>query len=194
MEAAIAALPDWISATLASDAAAGSGVVRPGLRPLDPSWRLAAPALVVQASVDDNQAVVSALAAPALAGVVLVVSGHGASRTATIGDIMAADLAAHGVVGLVTDGLVRDSAEIRALGFRVWCRGTTPTAPYKRLPGRVGGGIVLGGALVRDGDIVIADDDGVVVWPRQDVAELIAKADARRQADALRLARIRAAS
>jgi 4-hydroxy-4-methyl-2-oxoglutarate aldolase len=46
-----------------------------------------------------------------------------------IGDIMAADLKAHGVVRLVTDGLVRDASEIRRLGFPVWCRGTTPTAP-----------------------------------------------------------------
>jgi 4-hydroxy-4-methyl-2-oxoglutarate aldolase len=163
----------------------------PGLRPLDPTWRLAAPALVVQASQDDNQAVVSALAT-ATAGVVLVVSGHGTSRTATIGDIMATDLASRGVVGLVTDGLVRDAAEIRGMRFRVWCRGTTPTAPDKRDPGRVGGTIELGGARVRDGDIVIADDDGIVVWPHEQLAELLAKADARRGSDAERLARIRA--
>ena len=184
-------IPDWLSATLASDASGGMGVVLPGLRPLDRTWRLAAPALVVQASTDDNMAVVAALTAPPPAGVVLVVSGHAGSRTATIGDIMAADLAAHGVVGLVTDGLIRDGAEIRALGFRVWCRGTTPTAPNKREPGRVGGTIDLGGARVRDGDLVIADDDGIVVWPKEDIAALIAKAAARRQSDAERLARIR---
>jgi regulator of RNase E activity RraA len=188
----MAVLPDWLTATLASDAAQGRGVVQPGLRPLDPAWRIAAPALVVQASHDDNQAVVSALAAPPAHGVVLVVSGHATSRTATIGDIMAADLKAHGVVGLVTDGLVRDASEIRALGFPVWCRGTTPTAPNKLSPGRVGGSVDIGGALVRDGDIVIADDDGVVVWPHEEVAELLAKADARRKSDQERLAKIRA--
>ncbi|HEY8731260.1 MAG TPA: RraA family protein, partial [Candidatus Limnocylindria bacterium] len=68
----MAVLPDWLTATLASDAAQGRGVVQPGLRPLDPAWRIAAPALVVQASHDDNQAVVSALAAPPAHGVVLV--------------------------------------------------------------------------------------------------------------------------
>ncbi|MDP9321433.1 MAG: RraA family protein [Chloroflexota bacterium] len=186
-------LPQWLTATLASDAAQGRGVVQPGLRPLDPAWRIAAPALVVQASVDDNQAVVSALASPS-PGVVLVVSGHAASRTATIGDIMAADLKAHGVVGLVTDGLVRDASEIRRLGFPVWCRGTTPTAPNKVSPGRVGGSVDIGGAHVRDGDIVIADDDGIVVWPQAEITALIAKADARRASDEARLAKIRAAS
>jgi 4-hydroxy-4-methyl-2-oxoglutarate aldolase len=185
-------LPAWLTATLASDAAQGRGVVLPGLRPLDPAWRIAAPALVVQASRDDNQAVVTALAAPPPVGVVIVVCGHAESRMATIGDIMATDLKAHGVVGLVTDGLVRDASEIRTLGFPVWCRGTTPTASNKASPGRVGGAVDLGGAVVRDGDIVIADDDGIVVWPQEEIAELIAKADLRRRADEERLAKIRA--
>jgi regulator of RNase E activity RraA len=185
-------VPRWLTATLASDAAQGRGVVQPGLRALDPAWRIAAPALVVQASHDDNQAVVAALAAPPPPGVVLVVSGHATSRTATIGDIMAADLMAHGVVGLVTEGLVRDASEIRKLGFPVWCRGTTPAAPNKVSPGRVGGSVDIGGALVRDGDLVIADDDGIVVWPSEEIADLTAKADARRASDEERLAKIRA--
>ena len=63
-----------------------------------------------------------------------------------------------GGAGLVADGLVRDSREIGHVGFRGWCRGTTPIAPGKRNPGVVGGAVVIGGALVRDGDLVIADD------------------------------------
>ena len=182
---------DWLTATLASDAAQGHGVVRLGLRPLERDWRIAAPAYVVQASHDDNQAVVTALAT-APTGSVLVVSGHATSQAATIGDIMASELAACGVIGLVTDGLVRDASEIRKLGFRVWCRGTTPTAPMKLSPGRVGGAIDIGGTFVRDGDIVIADDDGVVIWPRQKVGELLERANARLVSDEERLAKIRA--
>ena len=183
-------LPDWLTATLASDAVQGQSVVRPGLRPLEREWRIAAPAYVIQAIQDDNLAVVTALAT-APAGSVLVVSGHGSSRTATIGDIMASEFASRGVVGLVTDGLIRDGAEIRRLGFRVWCRGTTPTAPVKVSPGRVGGTVEIGGASVRDGDLVIADDDGVVIWPSERVAELLARAAARRRSDEERLAKIR---
>lgn len=183
-------LPTWLTATLASDAAGGHGVVQPGLRPLEREWRVTAPAFVVQASHDDNQAVVTALAS-APPGSVLVVSGHATSRTSTIGDIMAAELAARGVVGLVTDGLVRDAAEIRRIPFKVWCRGTTPTAPLKRSPGRVGGSIDIGGALVRDGDIVIADDDGVVVWPIEELDGHLERAKARLASDEARLAAIR---
>jgi len=119
VEVPVSDLPAWLTATLASDAAQGRGVVTPGLRPLDRAWRIAAPAFVVEASRDDNQAVVTALAT-APSGAVLVVTGHAASRTATIGDIMATDLKAHGVTGLITDGLVRDASEIRKLGFPVW--------------------------------------------------------------------------
>ena len=104
---------------------------------------------------------------------------------------MATEFASRGVVGLVTDGLIRDGAEIRRLGFRVWCRGTTPTAPVKVSPGRVGGTVEIGGASVRDGDLVIADDDGVVIWPSERVAELLARAAARRASDEERLAKIR---
>ena len=181
---------DWLTATLASDAAQGHGVVRLGLRPLERDWRIAAPAYVVQASHDDNQAVVTALAT-APTGSVLVVSGHATSQAATIGDIMASELAACGVIGLVTDGLVRDASEIRKLGFRVWCRGTTPTAPLKLSPGRVGGAVDIGGAFVRDGDLVIADDDGIVIWPIERIAELLERATARRASDEERLGKIR---
>ena len=183
-------LPEWLTATLASDATQGQGVVQPGLRPLERDWRIAAPAYVIQASHDDNLPVVTALAT-APPGCVLVVSGHATSRTATIGDIMASEFAARGVVGLVTDGLVRDASEIRRLGFKVWCRGTTPTAPLKLSPGRVGGAVDIGGAFVRDGDLVIADDDGIVIWPIERVAELLERATARLASDEERLAQIR---
>lgn len=185
----LAQLPAWLTASLASDAALGQGVVQPGLRPLERESRIAAPASVVQASHDDNQAVVTALGS-APQGSVLVVGGHATSRSATIGDIMASELAARGVVGLVTDGLVRDASEIRKLGFRVWCRGTTPIAPVKLSPGRVGGAIDLGGALVREGDIVIADDDGIVIRPSERAEELLERAKARLASDEERLAKI----
>ena len=87
--------------------------------------------------------------------------------------------------------IVRDATEIRRLGFKVWCRGTTPTAPLKLSPGRVGGSIDIGGAFVRDGDLVIADDDGIVIWPVDRVAELLERATVRRASDEERIAKIR---
>jgi len=105
---------------------------------------------------------------------------------------MVMELQQGGVAGLITDGLVRDSGEIRQLRFPVWCRGTTPAASNKHDPGVIGGAVTLGGAIVRDGDLVIADDDGVVIWPVDDYDALLAKAQARLDSDNARLARIRA--
>src|SRR5215211_4130758 len=119
--------PDWLSSTLASDAAEGRGVLPSWTKALQSGARLAGPAFVVLACEDDNAAVRAALAGPLPAGCVLVVGGHSTSRTAVIGDLLALELQQAGVAGLVTDGLVRDSQEIRRLLFPVWCRGTTPT-------------------------------------------------------------------
>src|SRR6476469_4292418 len=134
-EATNAHYPDWLSASLASDATEGRGVLPDWIKTLQSGCRIAGPAFVILACEDDNQAVRAAGAGPFPTGCVLVVGGQSTSRTATIGGLMAMELQQGGVAGLVTDGLVRDSQEIRQLGFPVWCRGTTPTASGKRNPG-----------------------------------------------------------
>ena len=99
-----------------------------------------------------------------------------------------------GVVGLVTDGLIRDAVELRELDLQTWCRGTTPIASAKRNPGELGTPITLGNAVVRDGDLVIADDDGVVVWPKEDIESLLEKAKEKLDKDNARLARLLSAT
>ena len=185
--------PDWLTATLASDATDGRGVLPYWIKTLQLGNRLLGRAFVILACEDDNQALREAMASPFPEGCVLVVGGQSTSRTAVMGDLMAMELQQAGVAGLITDGLVRDSGEIRQLRFPVWCRGTTPAASSKDDPGVIGGAVTLGGAIFRDGDFVIADDDGVVLWPRDDYDVLLAKAQARLDSDNARLARIRAA-
>lgn len=196
-------VPDWLTATLAADAvtsgARGSSgsrhVILPGmLRPLRPEWRVIGPAYTVQASTDDNLAVNLAVKAPPPHGCVLVVGGHGLSQTATVGDLMAHEFRNLGVAAIVTDGLVRDAQELRALGLPIWCRGVTPIASVKIDPGRVGLGTVIGGVPVQDGDLVIADDDGVVVWPAAEYEALLRAAAVKREADDARMARLSAAA
>lgn len=128
------------------------------------------------------------------AGCVLVVAGHSTSRTAVVGDLMAMELQQAGVAGLVTDGLVRDSREICGLDFPVWCRGTTPIASGKHNSGVVGGAVTIGGALVREGDLMVADDDGVVIWPQEQYDALLARAQARLESDNARLVRLQEAA
>ena len=184
--------PEWLASTLASDAAEGRGALPNGVAPLVVDARVIAPARVALMSQDDNLAVREAIEQP-VPGAVLVVGGGGMSRTATIGGLMARELRQAGYVGLVTDGLVRDAREIRALGFAVWCRGVTPAASGKGGPAVLGGSVAIGGTVVREGDLIIADEDGVVVWPSERIAELLARAEAKLRQDNARLAQLLAA-
>jgi 4-hydroxy-4-methyl-2-oxoglutarate aldolase len=181
--------PDWLASTLASDATEGRGVLPPWIGSLKPDVRAVGPAFVALMSQDDNLSVREAIQTPHSLGSVLVVAGGSTSRTATIGGLMALEMQNAGIVALVTDGLVRDAREIRQMQqFAVWCRGVTPAAPNKLGPVVVGGSISIGGVVVRDGDLVIADEDGVVVWPKEQIDALLVKADAKRQQDNARLA------
>jgi RraA family protein len=185
----MAALPDWLSSTLACDATGGAGVLAPEITALSPSATVAGPALVVQVARDDNLAMRDVPATVPGPGTVLVVAGGASSRTAVLGDLVARELLAAGVVGVVTDGPIRDSRAVAELGLPVWARGVTPAASSKNGPGSVGGEVEIGGVVVRDGDVVVADADGVVVWPAAQVSELVEKAAAKQRADEERLAR-----
>jgi 4-hydroxy-4-methyl-2-oxoglutarate aldolase len=182
--------PTWLSSTLASDATEGQGVLPYTILPLRPASRVVGPACVVLMSQDDNLSVRKVLEAPPAPGTVLVAAGGSTSRTATIGGLIALEMQNVGFAGLVTDGLVRDSQEIRELGFNVWCRGVTPTASNKNGPAVVGGLVTIGDTAICDGDLVIADDDGVVIWPQARIHDLLARAEAKLQQDNERLARL----
>jgi 4-hydroxy-4-methyl-2-oxoglutarate aldolase len=179
--------PTWLVSTLASDASEGQGVLPNTIHSLQSSLCIVGPARVVLISQDDNLAVRKVLETPPEPGSVLVVAGGSTSRAATIGSLMALEMQNAGIIGLVTDGLVRDAREIRELGFGVWCRGVTPIAPHRLGPACVGGSISLGSTIIQDGDLVIADDDGVVIWPQEHINELMIKAQTRLQQDNERL-------
>ncbi|MGH2510073.1 MAG: RraA family protein [Ktedonobacteraceae bacterium] len=182
--------PNWLASTLASDATNGQGILPTWIRSLRPDSRVVGPAFVALMSLNDNLSVREALAARPTPGSVLVVAGGNESRTATIGGLMALEMQNVGIAGLITDGLVRDAGEIRALHFDVWCRGLTPSAPSKNGPAHIGGSISLGGILIHDGDLIIADEDGVVVWPHEQINELLVRAETRLQQDNARLAQL----
>jgi 4-hydroxy-4-methyl-2-oxoglutarate aldolase len=187
-------IPDWLASTLAADASGGEGALPTWIRALSPSVTVVGRALVVSIARDDNQAMRDVADAVKAPGTFLVVAGGEESRTAILGDLVARELLTAGVSAVVTDGLIRDSLEVAAVGLPVWARGVTPVASAKNGPGFVGGSVTLGGVEVNDGDLVVADADGVVVWPAGDLDELLAAADARRQADEVRLARLIAAA
>ncbi|HVT22326.1 MAG TPA: hypothetical protein VHE57_13170 [Mycobacteriales bacterium] len=181
-------LPDWLSSTVASDATGGAGALGDGVRALSPERTVVGRALVAEASTNDNLVMKEVPKAVPRPGTVLVVAGAAGSRTAVLGDLVARELLVAGVVAVVTDGPIRDSQAVAELGLAVWAKGTTPVASAKNGPCRVGGSVTIAGVTVSDGDVVIADADGVVVWPAAQVTELIAKAEAKQRADEERLA------
>jgi 4-hydroxy-4-methyl-2-oxoglutarate aldolase len=124
-------------------------------------------------------------------GVVLVAATQASIETAIWGEVLTVAAIARGVLGLVTDGAVRDVGSIRRLGFPVFAVKTTPVGSAKRTPGQLAVPVELAGVKVVPGDWVIADEDGVVVVPAGGLQETLATANDRTRTEADLIKRIR---
>lgn len=188
--AEVAALAGFSSATL-HEAIGQGGAMAGVVKPIGAGMRVCGPALTVDCPAGDNLAIHAAIAG-ARPGDLLVVDHKGAMDDGPFGEVMATACLARGIVGLVIDGCVRDSAEIRALRFPVFARGLCIRGTAKTQPGAIGRPIVCAGAAVAPGDVVLGDDDGVVVVPRGRAAEAVHAATERLQKEAEMMERIRA--
>ena len=112
------------------------------------------------------------------AGSVLVVDGSGDPHGALWGQLTSMEAMQKGVKGIIVDGAVRDIAEIGKLGFPVFARHITPRVGSNRTVGTTGEAVVCGGIVVKTGDLIIGDDDGVVVIPQDQIEEILGKAAA----------------
>lgn len=150
--------------------------MRGGFRAFGGRIAVAGPALTVKARPGDNLMLHRAidLAEP---GDVIVVDAGGALDTAIIGEMMLGWAARRGVAAVVVDGAVRDAAQLGDMEIGVWARGITPAGPWQDGPGEIGTPIACGGQAVLPGDLVMADEDGVVVVPMADAAQVIAAAE-----------------
>lgn len=185
----IAALAGFSSSTV-HEAIGQIGAMSSGLKPIAPGMKLCGPALTIDCPAGDNLMIHAAIA-EAQPGDVLVVDHKGSLDDGPFGEIMARASRHRGIAGLVIDGCVRDSAEIRSLGFPVFARGLCIRGTTKVLRGSVGQAITCGGITVAPGDVVLGDDDGVVVVPRVRLAEAAAAAARRVRHEAEMIEKIR---
>lgn len=142
--------------------------------------RLKAPPNATQADIDPSLGMgTQKLIDSCRDGDVIVIAAEDNLDYAMWGDNMAVRASSLGVRGIVTDGAVRDLAEMPALGITVFARGTTPRQAFRRmLTSSIDQPIVCGGVMVRSGDVVIADPDGVIVVPQDKAHDVAAKARA----------------
>lgn len=152
------------------------GMMAPAMRPLVPGLRIAGPAVTAFCSPGDNLMMHRALYL-AQEGDVLVVSAPDSG--AQWGDMAALYARGKGLAGIVVDGRIRDTNELMELRSPVWSTLIGPSSPQKSGHGLVNAPIVCAGVRVEPGDLVAADGDGVIVVPRSQAADVVARARAR---------------
>ena len=145
------------------------GFAGPQLRPIQQGTRLAGTAVTVSSHPGDNLMIHAAVEL-CQEGDVLVVASTAPSTHGVFGELLASSLMARGVRALVTDAGVRDTAELREIGFAVWSQHVSCQGTVKASAGSVNVPVVLGQVVVNPGDVVCGDDDGVVVVARDEAA------------------------
>jgi regulator of RNase E activity RraA len=150
-----------------------------GLQPYHSPAPLAGTAVTVRTRGGDNLAVLRAFEF-CRPGDVMVVDAGGDVSNAVIGGILSFYAASIGLAGMVIDGAIRDIAEIGERKFPVYARGVNHRGPYKDGPGEINIAISVGGMVVRPGDLVVGDGDGLLAFGPEIAGSLIEKALAQR--------------
>ena len=172
----------YLSPTTLADVLTRNRVMDFGIRPL---WggmpRIAGPAYPVRCAPGDNLMLHAAIYRAPAGSVIVVQAGD--LDYAVAGGNVCAVAQRRGIAGFVVDGLIRDVAEARANGFPVFARGVIPFPGGKEVVLPLNTPVVCGGVTVAPGDIVVADEEGIVVVPQAQVEAVLARAQAKAEKD-----------
>jgi 4-hydroxy-4-methyl-2-oxoglutarate aldolase len=167
------------------------GALAPVIRPIQDGTVVAGAAITVSCHPGDNLMIHAAVEV-CRPGDVLVVTTTSPSTDGMLGELLATSLRAHGAVAVVIDAGARDVAALRAMAFPVWARAISPQGTVKASPGSVNVPVVCAGIIVHPGDAVVADDDGVVVVPRERAQTVLAAGQQREAKETQTRARLAA--
>ena len=153
-------------------------VMDPGITPLERDWRICGPAFTVRPEYTDDLLMSAYAGKYVQPGDVLVVDAAGDPRAAAFGASMAGGIKAAGGAGIVVDGYVLTAEVIRKReGIPMFCRGTVPRSNPGEKPGWLNVPVICGGVIVNPGDLILGDEDGVVVVPRQRIEEILTRTE-----------------
>ncbi|MEU8654133.1 4-carboxy-4-hydroxy-2-oxoadipate aldolase/oxaloacetate decarboxylase [Streptomyces sp. NPDC048737] len=163
-----------------SEAMGRTGLLGPKIRPVQQDVRVAGTAVTVLSWPGDNL-MIHAAVEQCGEGDVLVVTTTSPSTDGMFGELFATALRQRGVRGLVINAGVRDTRELREMDFPAWSRAVCAQGTVKATGGSVNVPVAVDGQVIRPGDVILADDDGVVVVPRER-ARAVAEASEAREA------------
>ncbi|MEU3338511.1 4-carboxy-4-hydroxy-2-oxoadipate aldolase/oxaloacetate decarboxylase [Streptomyces sp. NPDC006668] len=166
-----------------SEAMGRTGLLGPDIRPVQQGVRVAGTAVTVLSWPGDNL-MIHAAVEQCGEGDLLVVTTTSPSTDGMFGELFATALHRRGVRGLVINAGIRDTQELREMGFPAWARAVSAQGTVKATGGSVNVPVAIDGQIVRPGDVILADDDGVVVVPRERARETVERSQAREAKEA----------